>query len=401
MSSVKHNIHLNYGFEFISNLNFVQALWVPYLAVKGLTLAEIGLCESFFHVASLLFEVPTGLIADRFGRKLSRMLGIVSRLIYLFLLMNVKNLVMAMISFVFAALSYNLDSGADSAFVYDSMAELGTQHRFAEVQGRREVIFQVSSMIAVMAGGLMADVAYSVAIWATIAVFVIAFGIATFFKEPVIHEKTEKTTLKSLIKTSVQTLKEQPALGGLMLYTALFLSMAATFFMLLSAYLVGLGYSLSSIAFWYTANTFGSILAGLWVNRLIKRFDLNLIWVSSILLTISLFFMTVVPWGMAAFMVIGAMESILYVTMTHHINRQIASTVRATLLSVNAMAYSVIMVIVFPLVGWIGDLIGLRLAFLGSAAVMGILMVLFMLFQRFGVLTGPSFFGIMKPIEKE
>jgi len=395
MSSVKHNITLNYGFEFISNLNFTQAIWVTYLAYKGLTLVEIGLCESAFHMASLVFEIPTGVIADRFGRKLCRLLALFSRLIYLGLLLFVDNFGLALFSFLFAALSYNLESGADSAFVYDSMVENGTQKHFAKVQGYREVIFQTSSMIAVMAGGILADISYDLAIKATIGIFILGILIAFFFKEPLLKEKQEKTTVKTLTKIAYQTLKEQPMLGWMMLYGALFLSSSATFFFYLSTYLVGLGYSLSAIAIWYTANTFGSILAGLMVNKLIDKYDIKLVFISSIFMTLSLFFMTMLPWGLTAFFVIGAMESILYVTMTHHINRQISSDVRATILSVNAMAYNIIMAVMFPLFGFIGDQLGLLVTFYIGAVVMGIFMVAFVLWQRFSTLTGPRIFDIM------
>ena len=275
------------------------------------------------------------------------------------------------------------------------MVENGNQAHFAKVQGYREVIFQTSSMIAVMAGGLLADISYDLAIKAAISIFLLAIMIAFFFKEPLMKEKQKKTTIKSLVKTSVETLKAQPMLGWMMLYGALFLSSSATFFFYLSTYLVDLGYSLSAVALWYTVNTIGSIFAGLMVNKLIERFDIKLILLSSILLTVSLFFMPILPWGMIAFFVNGAMESILYVTMTHHINRQISSEIRATLLSVNSMAYSVIMAVMFPLFGFIGDQLGLFNAFMLSSGMMGLFVLCFMLWQRTSALTGPRFFGIM------
>jgi MFS family permease len=395
MRSVKNNIKLNYGFEFISNLNFTQVLWVSYLAFKGLTLVEIGLCESVFHIASLVFEVPTGLIADRFGRKLSRMLAVISRMIYLVLLLFVNNFGLALFSFVFAALSYNLESGADSAFVYDSMVETGTQAGFARVQGYREVIFQFSGLIAVMVGGLLADIRYEYAIFATMGILALGLFIATFLKEPLVKETQEKTTIRSLIQTAVQTIKQQPTLGWLMLYGALFQGVSATFYFYLSTYLRNQGYSLSAIAIWYMINTFGSILAGLSVNRLINRYDNRLIFISSLLMTASLLFMPLMPWGMIAFFINGLSESILYVTMTHHINRKIRSETRATLLSVNAMAYSVIMAVLFPVFGYFGDQVGLWNAFITVSIIMIIFVILFILWLRKATLTGSGFFDII------
>jgi MFS family permease len=396
MSSVKHNVTLNYGFEFISNLNFTQALWVSYLAYKGLTLVEIGLCESVFHLTSLVFEVPTGLIADRFGRKLSRNLGVLSRIIYLVLLLFVKDIALAMFSFVFAALSYNLDSGADSAFVYDSMVETGHEAHFAKVQGYREVVFQTASTVGIMIGGILADVSYSLAISAAIGTFVLGFIISLFFTEPKIHETHEIVTLKSLIKTSYSTLKKQPLLAGLMFYGALFSSVAATFFLYLGTYLIGQGYSLTLISVWYTFNTVGSIIAALFVSRLIKRFDLKLVLYSSLVLAITFFFMPILPWGFLAFFFMGGMESMIYVGITFHINRQISSDVRATILSVNSMAYSVIMIFLFPIFGIIGDVYGMQVAFYLSAIFMGIFVIVFSLWQAYGPLTGQRIFDIMK-----
>jgi len=219
--------------------------------------------------------------------------------------------------------------------------------------------------------------------------------IASFLKEPLVKENQQKGSLRSLITTAMLTIKQQPTLGWLMLYGALFQGVSATFYFYLSTYLIDRGYSLSAIALWYTVNTIGSILAGLSVNTLIDRYDNRLIFISSLLLTASLLFMPLVPWGMIAFFFNGVAESILYVTMTHHINRKISSEVRATLLSVNAMAYSVIMALLFPVFGYFGDLVSLGMAFTVVSALMILFVLIFSLWLRKATLTGQGFFDIM------
>jgi len=79
----KRNIPLSYLFEFGRGMGFTQAIWVTYLVFKGLSLVEIGLCESVFHLTSMLMELPTGMIADIYGRKFSRLMGVVANIIYL------------------------------------------------------------------------------------------------------------------------------------------------------------------------------------------------------------------------------------------------------------------------------------------------------------------------------
>jgi len=56
-------------------LNMTQGLLVPVLIIfyrkNGITLFEIGLISSIFEISMLMFEIPTGYVADIFGRKLS------------------------------------------------------------------------------------------------------------------------------------------------------------------------------------------------------------------------------------------------------------------------------------------------------------------------------------------
>ena len=50
-------------------LMFASASWVALLAARGFSTIEIGLLESIFHLTSMTCEVPSGVVADVFGRK--------------------------------------------------------------------------------------------------------------------------------------------------------------------------------------------------------------------------------------------------------------------------------------------------------------------------------------------
>ena len=52
----------------MGNLSLTGA-WVAILAARGYSLAEIGLAETVFHITSLIFEIPSGVFADLFGRR--------------------------------------------------------------------------------------------------------------------------------------------------------------------------------------------------------------------------------------------------------------------------------------------------------------------------------------------
>ena len=65
-----------YLFSFIKSLHFFGSLAVPfYLQRLGFSYTQMFLMETIFSVCLFLFEVPTGVIADKFGRKFSIFFG--------------------------------------------------------------------------------------------------------------------------------------------------------------------------------------------------------------------------------------------------------------------------------------------------------------------------------------
>ena len=67
---------------------------------------------------------------------------------------------------------------------------------------------------------------------------------------------------------------------------------------------------------------------------------------------------------MIFFAATGLLEGIIIIAVSDYINRRIPSANRATVLSFQSMAFSLFMIILFPLVGIIGDHLSLEAAFL-------------------------------------
>lgn len=67
--NIKTQIHSLYVLTTVSYFQIAGASWVALLALRGFSLLEIGMIESIFHVVSSCFEIPSGVVADVFGRK--------------------------------------------------------------------------------------------------------------------------------------------------------------------------------------------------------------------------------------------------------------------------------------------------------------------------------------------
>ena len=66
-------------------------------------------------------------------------------------------------------------------------------------------------------------------------------------------------------------------------------------------------------------------------------------------------------------------EGLIFVALGDYINKEIPSEHRATILSMASMAFSFFMITLFPLVGVVGDLYGLKTAFLLMAVIATVL----------------------------
>ena len=72
---LKRNIGLDYISVFIQNMNMQSSIWVLYLAYCGMNLGQIGILEGVYHITSMVFEIPSGAMADLLGRKKSMVIS--------------------------------------------------------------------------------------------------------------------------------------------------------------------------------------------------------------------------------------------------------------------------------------------------------------------------------------
>ena len=112
---LSRNIGLDYVSVFIQNMNMQGCIWVLFLAYCGMNLGQIGILEGIYHITSMLFEVPSGAVADLLGRKKSMIISRVLVAISCFIMLVSKNFWLFALSFLIQALGNNFNSGSEEA----------------------------------------------------------------------------------------------------------------------------------------------------------------------------------------------------------------------------------------------------------------------------------------------
>ena len=165
--AVDHNWRLFLWFRLLFSCRFYYPVLAVLFLDLGLTAAQYTLLNVAWAAASLLSDVPAGVLADRFGRKpLLVAAGFCMVLEMILLSVAPRNggtllFLFCLANRLFSGLSEGLASGADEALVYDSLAERGRSgqwHQLLEQVTRWQSIGMVAAMLiggAVYAPGLM------------------------------------------------------------------------------------------------------------------------------------------------------------------------------------------------------------------------------------------------------
>lgn len=402
---LKHNIGKNYLFTLIYNLDLTRGIWMIYLASKGMSLTQLGLLETIFHLTSFTMEVPTGAVADLFGRKISRVGGRILALVSVSILLLSNQFWGFAISFIFSALSYNLESGAGDALIYDSLIELGEESEFMKINGKKEVFYQTASVISFFVGGYLATKSYPMAFYITIVIGILTIIQSLSFLEPKIEKtihgvvKSEVVemqesrargillkgfdTFKNQLVDSIKVVKLNPKIASLMVLGQLIATFCTCIFYYNQNYLKALHYSEAKIGLILAISSVAAAIISTQVHRIESVIKERGILLSVPWVTVACIWgIALTPYHYIFFVIMMMAESVTYIAMTDYINKLIPSENRATILSFASMVFSFFMIILFPAVGVIGDLVDLRFAFI----VMGTLGIIFVLINSFMVI---------------
>lgn len=366
-SSLPKNIKRNYFYILTSSFALTESIWMLYLAEKGMSLIQIGLLESIFHVTSLLMEVPTGMVADLYGRKTSRILGRAAACLATLLMLGASGFWSFVLAFILTAIGYNLESGAGDALVYDSLVDQNQTDAFMKIKGIQEICFQTARICALLLGGFVAHYSYPIAYGITALVYLISMLQAFYFDEPVAgrHSRTQRPAMSSHIKESLRVIWDHKTLLPYILYIEVFAFIYTTLYFYMQNALKAQGYTESIIGVVLAAASLLSVVTAARTYKLeAKLGPINLIYLGSGLGLSFIALMAFSAYPIIGFAGLALVDGLLYVTFSNYINALIPSSHRATLLSFQSMVFSSLMIICFPIFGAIIEYQGFKTAFM-------------------------------------
>jgi MFS family permease len=364
--------------------SFIWGINTLFLLDAGLTIAQAFTANAFFTAGEVLFEIPTGVVADTRGRRMSFLLGtatlFVTTLLYLMLWRSKGPFWAWAVVSMLLGLGFTFFSGATEAWLVDGLKAAGYKGELDPVFGKGSIANGAAMLTGTIAGGVVAQytnlgVPYVMRIVALGATFLIAYFL--------MHDEGFEAKSRSGFVNEVKDVVSESIEFGLrnrpirwMMLSAVFNGGVGIFgFYAMQPYLLQLYGNSESYAI---AGVSASIVAGAMIvggflvpytAKLFKRRTSVLI-AGAAVSTLALLLIAVAG---NFWIVLGLLAawSLMFSTVgpvrQAYINGIVPSKQRATILSADNMMTSMGGVIAQPALGKVAEVWGYPTSYLGSA----------------------------------
>jgi MFS family permease len=363
-----------------------------FLLDAGLTATQAFAANAFFTAGMLLFEVPTGVVADRRGRRASYLLGTltltVSTLLYVWMWHLSAPFWAWALASVLLGLGFTFFSGAVEAWLVDALAHTGYLREggtLETVLARGEVVEGVAMLGGSVAGGVLAQatnlgVPYLVRALVLALTFVAAFALMRDLGFAPSHGRGPVKEVKRVLRGAIEGGLANPPVRWVMLSAPFTGGVTIFAFYAMQPYLLelygsGRAYSVAGLAAAVVAGA--QIAGGLLAPHLRRVFRrrTTVLLAGTALSAVVLAIIGLLPgfWTVVALLVLwGLVFAALTPVRQAYLNGLIPSRERATVLSFDSLLASGGAVVLQPALGRVADVWSYPVSYVCCAVVQAV-----------------------------
>jgi MFS family permease len=341
-------------YQLFNGILFSGPIWAVFLLSRGLSLTQFGIVEAVLHVGMLLAQVPTGALADALGRRrllvAAGFFSAAAELGYVY----APGFALICLAGGIHGIAFALRTGADEAYLFDSLAHDDAQAQFPRMLGGLWAVFQFAGAISFMIGGLIATYSPPLAFWLTAACALVASGIATRLPDDARGEARHGVRVAS---SGLGALRRSPRLGTLTLAWSLYWAAVTSWWFYAAPLFQERGASDALLGVVLGAALLAAAGFSWLGGRIGEHVPLTLsVAVASLAAAAGLVAGAALP-GLAApvivLVVIAGAPELVYVTLSTYLQRNTRSEFRATSMSIAEGCFSIQMLWLFPLTGFV------------------------------------------------
>ncbi|HKL33404.1 MAG TPA: MFS transporter [Tangfeifania sp.] len=367
MAEFRKNIVRLYLVKISKWFNLVMPVVVLFYQDNGMSMHEIFVLKSIYSVAIVAMELPSGWMADVWGRKKTLVLGSI---------LGSAGILMYSFSYGFWAFAvaeiilgvgHSFISGADSALLYDSLKADGKTEKYVKHEGRITSAGNFAEAIAGIAAGFLAAISLRTPFYFQFFVASIAIPASITLIEPKLNAAHQFQSIKKMMQNIRDVFLTDTNLRISILLSAVTGTATLTFAWLVQPYFKAIGLPVELFGVLWTALNLTVGVSSAFAFRVEGFFSRKqeiLFIIFSLTAGYLLSGTAVVREGLVFLFLFYAVRGLATPILKNHINRYTQSDVRATMLSVRNFVIRISFAVIGPLLGWMTDNVSLNTAFL-------------------------------------
>ncbi|ARU62172.1 MFS transporter [Tumebacillus avium] len=348
-SRADHNIRILFWATLFGSVNFLEPILTLFYFERGLSEAGVLWMTLCWCMAVLIFEVPTGAFADRYGAKASFLLGSFVGMLSTAVLFFADSLLLFCLANVLSGMAVTFFSGAEEALIYESLKEEQREGEMSGVMGKIQSAIYFPAIAATLFGAFwardLAEDQFRLLILLGLAAQAVRLLLVLRIANPQQEDSFRDNPFQH-VKNGLYVIKKTPDLIKLFLnFTVVFIPSVAVFGKFEQPYLNMAGLPVEWLGVLYAAGSAVALLIARRLDWLTERFSrVTLMQVTGIATFLMVLTATFVQNSLAAaltvYFVLRISRTIRYPLFSHLANGYIPSGSRATTLSLLSIADS-------------------------------------------------------------
>ena len=369
----ERNIWKSYAFTFLQSFQLWWPIWVFYLTdERGFSLTQVSVLEALFWIVIVVAEVPTGMVADRFGRKVSLMASAACTTVAVLVFGMATSYPIVLVSYVAWGMGLTFQSGADSALTFESLKALGRERDYQRIAGVGWGIFSLGAVCGLLLGAPVAAATnLSTPILISAGITFASLFVAAAMKEPDLPHGEQRLAYRTLVTESVRTAWRKPPVRAMLIMAGLLLAAPNAAVVFSQPFLGEHDVALGMFGVWQAPTRLAGMIASVLAYRVSGAFGFRRTFVGGFIVLGAAYAMLGGWDSVYAFAGVGIaliILSMLLPIVVDYLNQRIPNNQRATILSFRQLLTSIAIAGIQPVQGLVADHMSLQAMFWATAA---------------------------------